>query len=353
MKVCVINDSHFGARSDSQIFLNYFIDFFHNQFFPYLKQNGIKTVLHLGDLMDRRKFVNFNTLQTVRKQFMEPLEEMGVTVHCVLGNHDTFYKNTNELNSIRELFSDRYSNFNIYEEPTEINLDGLTIGMIPWINSNNREDTLEFLKKTKAPIVCGHFELDGYEVMRGHKFDGGMSDSELKRFEMVLSGHFHNKSSRNNIHYLGTQYQITFHDLHEKKGFHVLDTETRQIEYVENPQRMFHQIVYDDQRVNMEKVISDLDFSAYSNTFIKILILNKKDSYLFDRFIDKLYEQNVQNVTIVEDAELTSIDEEDILDMAQDTITIINNEIDGMETLSNKSDVKNLIRELYMEALSQ
>ena len=199
-------------------------------------------------------------------------------------------------------------------------------------------------------MVTSNF--DGYEVMRGYKFEGGMSDSDLRRFEMVLSGHFHNKSSRNNVHYLGTQYQITFHDLNEKKGFHILDTETRGLEYVENPRRMFHQIVYDDIKTDLEKIIDTLDFTSYANSYVKILVMNKKSPYTFDRFIDKLYEQNIQNVTIVEDVSTDDVEEEDILDMAQDTVTIINNEIDGMD-IDNKSGVKNLIRELYMEALSQ
>ena len=303
--------------------------------------------------MDRRKFVNFNTLGTVRNRFMNPLRDMGVTLHIVpKSNHDTYYRNTNELNSVRELFADRYENFDLIEEPKDLVFDDLSIAMVPWINKENKEQTMKFLSTTKSPICCGHFELDGYEVMRGYKFEGGMSDSDLKRFEMVLSGHFHNKSSRNNVHYLGTQYQITFHDLNEKKGFHILDTETRGLEYVENPRRMFHQIVYDDIKTDLEKIIDTLDFTSYANSYVKILVMNKKSPYTFDRFIDKLYEQNIQNVTIVEDVSTDDVEEEDILDMPQDTVTIINNEIDGMD-IDNKSSVKNLIRELYMEALSQ
>lgn len=352
MKIAILNDSHFGARGDNQLFLDYFLDFFENQFFPYIKENNITEVLHLGDLMDRRKFVNFNTLTTVRNRFMQPLSDMGVNFHIVPGNHDTYYRNTNELNALKELFADRYPNFDLIENPKDLIFDGLSMAMVPWINKENKSEIMEFLSSTKSPICCGHFELDGYEVMKGWKFEGGMSDKDLKRFEMVLSGHFHGKSTRNNVHYLGTQYQITFHDLHDKKGFHTLDTETRSLEFIENPRRMFHQIVYDDVKTDLEKIIDTLDFTSYANSYVKILVMNKKSPYTFDRFIDKLYEQNIQNVTIVEDVPTTDVEEEDILDMAQDTVTIINNEIDGMD-IDNKSGVKNLIRELYMEALSQ
>lgn len=353
MKIAIISDNHFGVRSDNQLFLDYFADFFENQFFPYLRENDIKVVLHLGDFMDRRKFVNFSTLNTVRNRILEPMQDMNIDMHIVPGNHDTYYRNTNDVNSLKELFADRYPNFILHEDPVVLDLDGLEVAMVPWINKQNKESIMEFLSTTNAPIVCGHFELDGYEVMRGHRFEGGMSDSELKRFEMVLSGHFHNKSSRNNVHYLGTQYQITFHDLHEKKGFHVLNTENRSLEYIVNPRRMFHQVVYDDEKMDIEAALEKMDFSSYENSFIKILVMNKKSPYTFDRLLDKLYEQNVQNITIVEEQPDTKIDEDELLDMSQDTLSIINKEVDGMESLEDKNGVKNLIRELYMEALSQ
>lgn len=352
MLIPILNDTHFGARSDNQLFLDYFLDFFENQFFPYLEKNEIKNVLHLGDLMDRRKFVNFNTLGHVRTRFMEPLRDLGVTMHVVPGNHDTYYRNTNSLNALRELFADRYDNFNLYEGPVDLEFDGLNIAMVPWINKGNREEILKFLADTKAPIVAGHFELDGYEVFRGHRFEGGMCDSDLKRFEMVLSGHFHNKSHRNNVHYLGTQYQITFSDLNDPKGFHVLNTEDRSLDFQVNPRLMFHQLMYNDEENDLEAALEKMDFTGYANSFIKILVVKKKSPYTFDRLLDKLYEQNVQNITIIEDHSVSLIDEEDIVDMSKDTISIINDEIDSIENLEDKSGVKNLVRQLYMEALS-
>ena len=167
MKIAIINDTHFGARADSQIFTDYFFKFFEEQFFPYLKENDIKTVFHLGDLMDRRKFVNFNTLNNTRKRFLEPLEEMGVKTYVILGNHDTYYKNTNDLNSVRELVGNFYNNFNIIETPQELWIEDQGFAMIPWINKSNVDECMKLLENTSCPIACGHFELSGYEVMPG------------------------------------------------------------------------------------------------------------------------------------------------------------------------------------------
>ena len=354
MKVAIINDTHFGARSDSQIFIDYFMRFFEDVFFPYLKENDIDTVLHLGDLMDRRKFVNFNTLQQVRSRFMEPLHKEGITVHCILGNHDTYYKNTNNLNSSEELFGSRYNKFHIYSNPVEVPLGDMCIAMIPWINKENKDDTLKFLKKTKCQIVAGHFELNGYQVMRGVKMDGGMDDDPLQKFDMVLSGHFHQKHSKDNVHYLGTQYQITFSDLGEQKGFHIFDTETRRLEFVPNPDKMFHSMEYDDKQEGV--AVAGLDSPTFydhlNGSYIKLYVKNKTQPYAFDRFLDKLYESGVESVTIVEEAPMEDVNEDDVIDMAQDTVTLIYNEIDDMEDVEDKGKLKKIIRDLYMESLS-
>jgi len=352
MRVAICNDSHFGARSDSQTFLRYFISFFEEQFFPYLEEHDIKHVIHLGDLMDRRKFVNFNTLNQVRQQVFDRLNKMGVEFHCLIGNHDTYYRNTNEVNSIRELFADRYDNFYLYDTPTQIKFGECTFDMIPWINKENIDEVNKYIVASNSNICCGHFELNGYEVMRGVKFEGGMEDNILKKYEMVLSGHFHSKQTKNNVYYLGTQYQITFSDLHEKKGFHVFDTSDHSIEFIENPNRMFHAVYWDDTEPQVAEDLINSDLSKYTQTYVKIFIKNKKNAYQFDRFLDKLYENSVANITIVEEV---LIDDDDgvMIDLAQDTLTLINNEIDSMDDVEDKGRLKTIVRELYFEALSQ
>ena len=134
MKIAILADTHFGARNDSQLFLDYFTDFFEKTFFPECEKRGIKTIIHLGDLMDRRKFVNFNTLSQMREKFVNPLVTGQYDFHCIIGNHDTYFKNTNDVNSPVELFGDRYENIHIYDSPVSITLDGCKFGLVPWIN---------------------------------------------------------------------------------------------------------------------------------------------------------------------------------------------------------------------------
>jgi DNA repair exonuclease SbcCD nuclease subunit len=344
MKIAVIGDTHFGARGDSPLFLNHFLKFFEEQFFPYLKEHGITKVLHLGDLFDRRKFINFNTLHHTKKRFVEWFETNGVELHCILGNHDVFYKNTNRLNSPKEVLGECHSSFHLYEEPTEVRFNGATILMVPWLNEENKEQFLKTIKDSKATILAGHLELSGYEVMPGIKFNEGMSDKFLEKFDMVLSGHFHSKSSKGNVHYLGTQYQMTSIDTNEVKGFHVLDTETRELQFIQNPMKMFHNVEWRN-----GTLIEGFDPARYKGTYVKVLVYEKKSETKFDQFLDSLYAAEPASVSIIEDLS-DRVREEGEVDISEDTLSLINKEIDGMET-ENKEELKNIVRELYMESL--
>lgn len=344
MKIAVIGDTHFGARGDSPLFLNHFLKFFEEQFFPYIKENGITKVLHLGDLFDRRKFINFNTLHHTKKRFIDWFDQNGVELHCILGNHDVFYKNTNRLNSPKEVLAECHPSFHLYEDVEEVCFNGATILMVPWINEENKERFMQRIKDTRATILAGHLELSGYEVMPGVKFGEGMDDKFLEKFDLVLSGHFHKKSSKGNVHYLGTQYQMTSIDTNEIKGFHVLDTETRDLQFVPNPMKMFHNVEWRN-----GTLIQDFDPSGYKGTYVKVLVYEKKSEIKFDQFIDNLYAAEPANVSIIEDlSDRTKEDGE--LDISEDTLSLINREIDGMET-ENKEELKNIVREIYMESL--
>ena len=347
MKVAILNDTHCGVRNSSDIFLQYQERFYEEVFFPYLHKHGIKNILHLGDYYEHRKFVNFKALNTNRKHFLEPMRDLGITMDIIPGNHDVYFKNTNELCSLKELLGYFTSNVNIIMEPTVLDYDGLGVAVIPWINNSNYEKYTKWAMQCKAPILGAHLELKGFDMMAGMPNPHGMSADVFSRFEQVLSGHFHTKSHKDNVHYLGSQMEFTWADVDDPKYFHILDTETREIEAVRNPITMFKKIVYDDNKIDY----NDVDVSEYEKHFLKLIVINKNDLYMFDKFVDKLNSIETYELKIAESFEEylgESVEDEKI--SLEDTTHLLDSYVDAVETDLDKDHIKVELRKLYTEA---
>lgn len=353
MKIALLGDTHFGARSDAVAFHDYYELFYKNVFFPYLKQHGIHTVVQFGDLFDRRKYVNFNTLHRARQYFFDELKANRIHLDVFVGNHDTFYKNTNEVNSPELLLSD-YDNITVYTYPRDVYVGkGATkFTLIPWICADNYDQVMQHIAQTDSQILFGHLELAGFEMYRGTFVDHGMDPKLFDKFDVVCTGHYHHRSSKGNIHYLGTPYEMTWSDYNDSRGFHIFDTETRELEFVPNPYRIFNKIHYDDAGKEMSEVVEG-DFESYRNTFVKVIVRNKTNPYWFDMFIDKLEQIGVIDLQVVDDhLHLDLEDDADIIDEAEDTLTILKKVVDGIDTKHvPKKDLDVFLTNLYSEAL--
>jgi 3',5'-cyclic AMP phosphodiesterase CpdA len=351
MKIALITDSHFGVRNDSQIFSDYFSKFYNEIFFPYLDEHNIDTVLHLGDLVDRRKYINFLTANHLYDTFIKPLEERDIEFHCILGNHDIFFRNNLTINALQEMY--RNSDIvNIIDTPTELIFDDIKMLMVPWICNDNKQSCFDAIENTNANILMGHLELSGFEMHRGSICESGLDKDRFNKFELVLSGHFHHKSHYQNIHYLGSPYEMTWSDYDDPKGFHVFDTETRKIEFVRNPHSIFHKIYYDDSGMKLED-IDDMNFSIFEKTYIKLVVENKTNPYMFDLFVDKIEKSGVANLQIVEDFfSLDNSSESNIIDEAKSTLEILDEYISSIETKVSEKKLNSIFQNLYQEAIN-
>ena len=351
MKIALLNDTHFGARNDSPAFLEYFMRFYNEQFFPYLEKNNIKTLIHLGDVTDRRKFINFKTAHAFRQKFMKRLWEMKVDTHIIVGNHDTYFKNTNEVNSVSELCT-TYDGVNepwIYTNPKEVELGGCRMLFLPWICDDNYEESIYAIDNSTSEICMGHLEIKGFEMQKGIVNEQGLERSQFKRFEKVISGHFHKKSDDGHIYYLGAQYEQTWSDYKDPKGFHIFDTETRELERISNPLRIHKKFIYNDK----DNDYSNVDLSEFNNTFVKVFVTNKTDDIMFNKLLDGLHNNiNAHEVMVIEDlnTDLGASVREDILEQGEDTLTFLGNYIDQADTELDKHKLKKYLKELYLEA---
>jgi len=338
-------------RGDSIPFHNLYRKFYQEIFFPYLIQNNIDTVFQLGDLFDRRKYIGFQTLALSRKYFFDPMQEANIKLSVLLGNHDITFKNTLEVNS-PQLLLNEYNNITIYDKATTVELENTSIDIIPWICSENESEIYEFIKASSSQICFGHFELAGFEMDKGNVCHEGMDRKTLNKYDVVLSGHFHHKSSDGTITYVGTPGQMTWADYGDKRGFHIFDTETRELQFIENTYVMFHKIMYDDKSETLESV-STRDFSQYKDRIVKVIVANKTNPVIYDMFLDNLYKAGPIDVSVVEDfTDYSEITDDDIVDQSEDTTTILDKVIDSLELDLDKSKLKNVMREIYLEAQS-
>jgi len=351
MKIAILNDTHCGVRGDMIEMSNYQGRFYNEVFFPYLDEHDIKHIIHMGDYFDRRKYINFASMKANIKHFIEPMTERGITMDLVIGNHDTYYKNTNDVNA-PELLLYNQPNVSVYSECEVKEYDGFSIALVPWINSDNYADSVEFLRSAPASVAMGHFEIEGALMMPGMTCQHGLDHSYLKRFDKVYSGHFHQKSEVKNIHYVGSQMEFTWSDYNDKKYFHIFDTEDQSLTPIHNPITMFEKGFYDDAKETFE-TISEKDYSNYTGKFVKIIVVNKDNPYWFDTFLDKVHAASPLHVSVVDDNKHMDFYGDDEVEDIEDTLTILSNYIDGLEIQGKKKPLNELMTTLYNEALDE
>ena len=340
MKIAIITDTHFGARKGSKHLHDYFEMFYRDVFFPSLKEHQIDTVIHMGDIFDSRKAIDLQSLEWSKRVFLEPFKKY--KVYLTIGNHDCYYKNTNNVNSPELLLKD-YPNIKVYTKAEELIIDKLKILLLPWINSENYEETENLIKKTKAKVAMGHLEVNGFKATRGHMMENGMDSKVFDKFEKVYSGHFHTRSNNGKIFYLGNPYEMFWNDVNDPRGFHIFDTETLEQTPINNPYKLFYNIYYEDTNYKL------FNATLYKDKIVKVIVRKKSNTKEFEKFLDKLYSAGVYELKIIENFNIHESEDFQV-DEEESTISILNRYIEESEFDLDKKIIKSLFQNLYKQA---
>jgi predicted phosphodiesterase len=341
MKIAIFTDTHWTARKSSRHLHDYFELFYKNIFFPALEEQGVEIVVHMGDAFDNRKSIDFWGLDWTRRVVLEPLRKY--EVHMIVGNHDIFLRNSTEINAPELLLKD-YPNIKTYSSPTNTKVGGIDMTFIPWICSENYDETLKVIKKSKAKIAMGHLELQGFRVNKHLVMEEhGLDPNIFTKFQKVFSGHYHTRSDNGRIFYLGNPYEMYWTDVNDTRGFHIFDTETFEHTPINNPYKLFYNIYYDDTPHQM------FDVTEYANKIVKVIVRKKSKQKEFDKFIDKLYKVGIQDLKIVENFDIQE-NEDFVIDEEENTISILNRYIDESECNFDKNVIKGIFQDLYQQS---
>jgi DNA repair exonuclease SbcCD nuclease subunit len=340
MKVAILTDTHYGCKKGSKYLHDYFELFYKNIFFPTLEKEEITTVLHLGDAFDSRKSIDYQSLEWSKRVVFDPLKNYDV--HMIIGNHDCYYKNTNQTNSPELLLKD-YPNIKTYSDPKEVTIDKLNVLFVPWICAENEELTKKLIENTTSKVAMGHLELNGFQPYKGHIMEDGMDTNVFDKFDRVFSGHYHTRSNNGKIFYLGNTYEMYWNDVNDPRGFHIFDTETLKLTPVNNPYKLFYIIYYED------TPYQTFDSRQYESKIVKVIVRKKSRPKDFEKFIDKLYSSGVQELKIIENF-IIQENENFEIDETENTISILNRYIDEAEVEYDKSIIKKILQDVYRES---
>lgn len=345
--LALITDIHFCIRNSSTYFASRYELFFKNIFFPTIVKSNVKTILILGDTFEDRKSVNVLGLHHARTMFFDVAKDLGIKIIAILGNHDVFFKNTNEIHSM-SIINNEYDNVHLVYDYEEFKFGNKIFGMMSWVNNENLEENLKIIQSTSnANYLLSHLEISGFEMTKGHLNEKGFSMDIFSRFDMVLSGHFHIKNKIKNIYYIGNPFQTNWDDFGCDRGFHIYDTSKDEFEFIRNTYDTYNVLEYTD-----DIDLDEFDFNEYNSQIIKILIDTIADlnQSKYHKFLEKISE-TVHQYSILETG-YTMIDSADVVSLKSNTETI--NEYVSSLNLEDDlhSDVLNIMHELHAEALS-
>lgn len=339
-RVALITDTHFGLRKGSQIFHDYFEKFYQEVFFPTLDKENIKTVIHLGDCFDVRKGIDYWSLDWAKRVFFDPLQERGIQVHIIVGNHDIFYKNTLKINA-PGLNLNEYENVTCYSSPQTVRVENEDVFFIPWICEDNAEEFVTSRDKSEASVAMGHLEIAGFYANQNYQCQHGTDARVFEQFSKVFSGHFHKKNSNGNITYLGNPYQLYWNDEGDTRGFHLFDLGAEELEFIENPYQMYGKIYYNEDEKKL------FNPHKFADKYIK-LIVEKSTPRRLSKLVDSLYEVGIHDLKIIENFEVALDDDVEV--EAEDTLTTLTNYVNALEEDVDKANLIEIFKSLYVEA---
>ena len=284
-------DIHYGLKQNSRLHIedcSRFVDWFIAE----AKARNAETCIFLGDWHHHRASISVATMNATIKD-LKKLNDNFETVYFITGNHDLYYKDKRELNSIE--FARDLPNFVMCDEFFEKD----EVAIIPWLCG----DDYKVVSKMKCKYMFGHFELPYFKMnamveMPDH---GGINDKMLSGFQHVFSGHFHKRQTKDNVTYIGNAFPHNYADVDDdERGAMFLEWggEPQYVNWTECPKyKVFNLRTLLDNHANL------LDEYTYARVKLDISISYEEANFIREKFAEQYNVRELQLVPIKEEEE--------------------------------------------------
>ena len=336
MKLLIIGDMHL-KKITSDIEKSY-----RKRVFKFVKsvieEHQIKDILQLGDFFDNRKNLDIQVYYDMLEQYKETFQ--GVKFLSLVGNHDSYYKSTNDIFSTK-ILEKTIDNFFVVDKIKEMNNKVIC----PWINEENIQEFEQVLSDIKDKYLFGHFEINGFTKVKGFEETEGISVSKLKDAKQVFSGHFHLTQDRDNIHYVGSLFQENFNDVHNFKRVMILDTKTDELTDIRIPHTLFERVSITDE----EQMTNDL-INSFKNKIVQV-IFNIPKSVKRERYHQKLLDTEISaDIKVIDNSALLE-EKVELNNTNDDIIEVFSDYVKASETIDDKR--KEALKGVFVESFNK
>jgi DNA repair exonuclease SbcCD nuclease subunit len=354
-KIALISDIHFGCRNNSETYLEIIKKLLTETFLDVLDNQKITDVRILGDLFDCRNNINVRTLSVAMDAFRwYKTNRPNVKFKILLGNHDIYYKNRIDVNSIDCLR--HIGNIEIIDKVTTETINGKKIITYPWLVPGGNEHT-HFLSTSSNDVfydLClGHFEVRGFEISRGTYDTENLPISAFKNFKKVFTGHYHIRNTIDNVTYLGCPFQQNWGDYGDDKGINIWDIDEEKHTFIKNDKSPeFVKVFINDVETKNMTILKKI-----KGNHIKFMIDKKVDESWLIKARAKLESMEsltfeVENTiidSIVEDSDIDITKISDPFSLLMECVENLDIDEDGID----KTELKSYLMEIYSESLKE
>jgi len=329
--VACFTDIHFGLKNNSRQH-NIDCEHFLYWFIKEAKKRGCETCIFLGDWHNSRDKINVSTLNYTISN-MERLSEAFEEVYIIAGNHDLYYRDKREINSIE--FGRNLDNVHII---SDLLVEG-DCAIVPWLVDNEWKQ----IKNFQCKYMFGHFELPHFKMnaMVEMPDTGELHVNDLDKPDMVFSGHFHKRQVKDNVVYMGNCFPHNFSDVDDN------DRGAMFLEWDGDPEFMSWPEAPIYQKIKLSEIVEQPDKvllkNSYSKVEIDIRITYEYASYIKEVMLNEYDVREINLLPIIENNVDMDFDNDTTFESVDKVV------LEHLEAVESNNIDNELLAAIYLE----